>query len=93
MLRKINEGGVESDEGFSIQIIGPEILEYRQGKYATEIDMSYDPKKERIYVYASNIDFWIKPVKCEKISNSEKISIISNIKQAVKLLIGNFEVI
>jgi len=29
MLRKINEGGVESDDGFSIQITGPELLEYK----------------------------------------------------------------
>jgi hypothetical protein len=37
MLKKINEGGVESDAGFSIQITRPELLEYKTGAHKGEV--------------------------------------------------------
>lgn len=83
MLKKINEGGVESNAGFSIQIIGPELLEYKQNGKIIEIDMAYDPKKRKIYIYASNIN---------ELNSKEKIQMIRNIQEAVQLLKGDFEV-
>ncbi|MBA2655190.1 MAG: hypothetical protein H0U71_09040 [Gammaproteobacteria bacterium] len=84
MLRKINEGGVESENGFSIQIVGPELLEYKEKNKIIKIDITYDPKKRKIYICASNID---------ELSKNEKIQMIRNIKKAIKLLKGNFEVV
>lgn len=83
MLKKINEGGVESNTGFSIQIIGPELLEYKYNGKIIEIDLAYDPKKRKIYIYASQIN---------EINLQEKIQMIRNIEEAVKLLKGDFVV-
>ena len=84
MLRKINEGSVESDSGFSIQISGPELLEYKDGARVIEIDVAYDPNKRKIYIYASNVN---------ELNENEKKLMISNINEAVKLLKGDFEVV
>ena len=92
MLKKINEGGVVGDNGFSIQITGPEELEYKYNNHLVKIDMGYDPKKKKIYIYADNIGQWDLPNKHKLISSDEKKNIINNIKEAVKLLKGNYEI-
>ncbi|MDP3267802.1 MAG: hypothetical protein Q8M40_02010 [Legionella sp.] len=84
MLRKINEGAVSSDNGFSVQITGPELLEYKDENHLLEINLAYDPQKRKIYIYASNIS---------GLDEDEKKRIIVNIKEGVRLLKGDFEVI
>lgn len=84
MLKKINEGGIESDDGFSIQITGPELLEYKYEGRIIQIDVAYDPKKRKIYIYASDVD---------ELKEDKKRQMIINIREAVKLLEGEFEVV
>ena len=84
MLKKTNEGGVESNTGFSIQITGPELLEYRHNGKIIDIDLSYDPKKRKIYIYASSI---------KELNETAKKQMINNIKEAVQLLKGDFEIV
>lgn len=91
-MKKINEGGV-SDNSFSIQIIGPECIEYSSNNKIIKIDMGYEPRKRKIYIYASDITRWTSSNNQILISNDEKKCIINNIKEAVKLLTGNFEVV
>lgn len=84
MLRKINEGKVESDSGFAIHITGLECLKYEEKSFSKEFEWNYDPKTSKTYIYIS----------CDKELNEiEKKRIINNIKEAVKLLTGNFEVV
>lgn len=84
MLKKINEGGVESDSGFSMQIVHPEYLEYREGQRCISISMGYDSQSRKAYIYVSNV---------KELSEIDKKKVISNLKAAVKLLKGNFEVV
>ena len=84
MLKKINAGGVESDDGFSIQFTHPELLEYKQGNKIFEISVGDDLKRQIVYIYASQVN---------NLNEVEKNKMINNIKEAVKLLNGNFEVI
>lgn len=84
MMRKINEGGVESDEGYSIQITGPESLEYREKNEIIEIQLSYDPKERKIYIHVTENDDAIK---------NNMLEVKTNIEKAVKLLAGDYVVI
>ena len=93
MLKKINEGGVESSEGFSIQIIGPEAIKYIYKNCNVTIDINYDFKTRKAYIYANKIKEW--NCGCEKITinDNDKKLMIKNIAEATKLLTGDFEVI
>jgi len=93
MLKKINEGGVASDNGFSIQIIGSEILEYKCNNDIVRIDMGYDPKKRIIYIYAGDITQWSSSSTQSLIADDKRRIIVNNIKEAVRLLTGNFKVV
>lgn len=92
MFKKINEGGVVGDNGFSIQIIGPEELEYKCMEKKLIIDLGYDSKKKTTYIYVNDITRWDNSNDTLDMSVDERDEIITNIKEAVKLLNGNFEV-
>ncbi|OGT61431.1 MAG: hypothetical protein A3E85_00785 [Gammaproteobacteria bacterium RIFCSPHIGHO2_12_FULL_45_12] len=84
MLKKINEGRVESDSGFSIHIKGLECLKYEDNEHSIEFEWNYDPSANKTYVYVSDV---------RDINGTEKNKIMNNIKEAVNLLDGNFEVV
>jgi hypothetical protein len=84
MLKKINEGRVESDAGFSIHITGLECLKYEDGGHSIEFEWNYDPATRKTYIYVSDV---------KELKDSEKIIIKNNIKEAVKLLDGTFEIV
>lgn len=83
MLKKINEGGVEGPN-FMIQIMDPETLLYRTIDKTIEVSLDYEPSKRVVYIYASEVN---------ALERNEKIIMIDNLKQAIKLLTGNFQVI
>ena len=93
MLKKINEGCVESDEGFSIRITGPEVVKYISNNCSVDIEINYDFKNRKGYIYASKVNYW----QCEgekiKINENEKKSMIKNISEAVKFLTDVFEIV
>ncbi|MCB0486030.1 MAG: hypothetical protein KDC47_07540 [Flavobacteriaceae bacterium] len=92
MLKKITEGRVESDEGFSIHIIGLEVLRYEENGKSIILDWTLDPKSKKMRIYVSDALSWDKPTK-EKLTVDDKNKIIKNIKRAVVLLEGDYEVI
>ncbi len=75
MLRKINEGGVVSDSGFSIQITGPEIMEYGVDGKVLRVGVNYAPSKRKIYVYVSDVKKW-NTGSNDLIANDEKKKIL-----------------
>lgn len=82
MLKKITEGRVENDDGFSIQM-DREVLEYTDKGRKLRFNMGYDPGKRKIYVYIS----------MEKLPTHEKNQIERKIKEALKLLKGDYEIV
>lgn len=84
MLRKINEGKVESDSGFSIHITGLESIKYEDNEHSIEFEWNYNQKLNKTYIYVSEL---------KELDDMEKNYIIKNISEAIKLLDGNFEVI
>lgn len=79
MLKKINEGRVESDAEFSIHITGLECLKYEDGGHSIEFEWNYDPATKKTYIYVSDV---------KELKSPEKAIIENNIKEAVKLLDG-----
>lgn len=92
MLKKITEGRVESDNGFAIHIIGLEALKYEENNRFIILEWNYDPKIQRICVYASNASSWNQPANVP-LTPDEKEKMVDNIREAVKLLKGTFEVV
>ena len=92
MLKKINEGGVESDTGFSIQIINAGTLEYCEGDKAVHIAIGYNRKTREIFVHASEIKSWSASANTP-LSESKKNEIIQNIEKSVALLKDHFVVV
>lgn len=87
---KVNEGGVEHDDGVSIQIKHHDYLLYQRGGRRIEISMGYAPSAREIYVYASEVKSWASPHGSELLSESEKIMLENDLKQGLGLLKGNF---
>jgi|GEM_PF-2139959 len=92
MLRKINEGRVESDEGFIVNIIGLEALRYEVAGQFIDIEWNYNPISKKTLIYIKNIKNWDKPFN-KTIEEDEKQKIIENISKALKLMKGSFEFI
>lgn len=93
MFRKINAGGVESDEGFSIQITGPETLKYQNEDFSVEIELEYDITSRKIYVHASRASNWDCFVGAQQIGSDKKLQLIKNITESIELLKGDFVVV
>lgn len=83
MLKKITEGRIEGGNGFYIQV-GRDLLEYSDGKTFIELDLGYDEITKKNYVYVWND---------KTLTSREKINIAKNLKEAIKLLTGSFEII
>jgi len=75
-LHKANENGVASTDGWSIQVVGPEVLEYREQGNATLLNVEFDPATREITVDASGFEERVR----------------SNVANAVKLLKGKWVV-
>ena len=92
MLKKINAGRVESDDGFSVHITGLETLKYEENNKYVVFDWALDPKTKKIRIYVSDARSWSSEGR-QILVSEDKVRIKQNIKQAVALLDGDFEVI
>jgi hypothetical protein len=73
---------VESDTGFSIEVLGRVGMRYRQGDRSVLID-SEVLARNGIAVAKKSIRFWEGPQGREQISEGEKAIIIDNIREAL----------
>jgi hypothetical protein len=92
IFTKINEGGVVGNGGVVIQVKHPDYLEYREGEWVADVSIGYDPSSKKIHVYASQLDFWKKNKNVKPMSESKKVEIAKNLKNALVLLKGNYVV-
>jgi len=47
------DGGVESSEGWTVRLLGPDLLEYLDGSAACLVNVGYEPQRHVRQVYAS----------------------------------------
>jgi hypothetical protein len=84
MFKKINAGKIISDNGVCVHLVGLELLEYEDNGRIIEFEWNYDPKERKTYIYVSDN---------KNLTIQEKNKIIANMRETIKLLEGNFEVI
>lgn len=92
MLKKINAGKIESDEGFSIAITRPEELKYIEGEKYLFLGWTLNSKNKVISIYLSDAGTW-SSLDRKVITISEKEKIKNNISRAIKLLDGDFTIV
>ncbi len=82
MFKKI-KGGISSDEGFSLRVLGRAGLEYKEGNKVMLIDseMLGDPKIG-FAVASSSINRWKGSKK--KLERNDCLRILNNVKEALK---------
>lgn len=92
MLKKINAGRVESDDGFSIHMTGLETFKYEENNKYVIFDWTLDPKTKKISIYVNDARCWDSENR-HILTSEDKIRIKQNIKQAVEILDGDFEIV
>jgi hypothetical protein len=73
---------IESDTGFSIEVLGRVGMRYRQGGRSVLIDSEVLALKG-IAIAKKSIRFWEPPYDREPMSEAEKAIIINNIREAL----------
>jgi hypothetical protein len=92
-FRKVNEGGVRREDGVTIQIKHPEFLEYCDGDAVARVSVGYEPATRQITVYASEVDSWETSAGAAQMPQSRRDQLVTDLKEGLKLLKGNFVVI
>ena len=76
---------VQSDTGFSIEVLGRTGIEYREADKVLFVD-SEVLATPAIAIYVKSIHLWKPPFDSEPIPNEKKDEIIRNIQQAIKFM-------
>lgn len=85
MFKKSKDGRIESDEGFSVKVIGRAGLEYKEGIKLIYVDSEMlGNSKIGFAIASSSIDRWQGSK--QKIGAKEKLKILNNIKEAFRFL-------
>jgi hypothetical protein len=74
---------IESDAGFSIEVLGRTGMKYREGQKTLLIDSEVLAPGKGIAIFASSISRWDAPHSEELISPQTKAAIVCNIKAAI----------
>lgn len=82
---------IESDEGFSVQILGFSGMKYSEGEKVLKIHSEVLANAD-IVIYMYSIKHWQPPFDNETISENEKNRIVSNIERAIKFKGHNIDI-
>jgi Immunity protein 74 len=75
---------IESDAGFSVEVLGRTGMQYREGEKTLLIDSEVLAPGRGIAVFTSSIKHWSQPYDGEPINPEKKAAIVNNIKQAME---------
>jgi hypothetical protein len=75
---------IESDAGFSVEVLGRTELRYVEGDRVLIIDSEMLAGPSGLAVYSDSIEHWSAPSASESIDATTKARIIENIKAAFK---------
>jgi hypothetical protein len=84
---------IESDAGFSIEVLARTGMKYREGDKSLFIDSEVLAPGKGIAISVKSIKAWDPPHARELITEQEKAKIISNIKEAMEFRKAPLEVI
>jgi hypothetical protein len=74
---------IESDAGFSIEVLGRTGMKYREGDRTLVVDSEVLAPGKGIAIFTNSIKKWAPPHSELLISPEKKVMIISNIKAAI----------
>jgi hypothetical protein len=75
---------VESDSGFSVEVLGRTGMQYREGEKSLFIDSEVLAPGRGIAVITNSIKHWSQPYDREPISAEKKVAILNNITQGME---------
>jgi len=75
---------VESDAGFSIEILGRTGMKYREGEKSLFVDSEVLVQGQGIAISSKSIREWDPPYTASPISPEKRDAIINNIRQAME---------
>lgn len=73
---------IESDAGFSVEVLGRTGLRYREGERTAFVDSEVLAEPDAILAYRNSIQRWDPPNESQPLDDSERDRIIENIKRA-----------
>jgi hypothetical protein len=74
---------IESDSGFSIEVLGRTGMKYRERDRTLFVDSEVLAPGKGIAIFTNSIKNWDPPYSEESISSEKKLEIISNIRSAI----------
>ena len=84
MFRIPRANVIESDEGFSVEILGLAGLKYTENDKTLDVDSEILTGQSGLGIYKDSIQFWNSPNNDEAIDETERERIVDNIKRAFK---------
>jgi hypothetical protein len=74
---------IESDNGFSVEVLGRTGMRYREGSRSVSVDSEVLAPGKGIAIYVNSIRKWDAPYQEQSISAEDKSRIVANIKSAM----------
>lgn len=75
---------IERDEGFSVEVLGPEYVLYVEGPRSVHIDSEYLMGPRGLVIYPSSIKRWDAPRSTDVIDKATRERIVENIRRAFR---------
>jgi hypothetical protein len=75
---------IESNEGFSVEVLGRTGMRYREGDKAVLIDSEVLAPGKGIAIVAASIQNWVCPDGSEPINSDQRTRIVTNIRAAIE---------
>ena len=84
---------IESDTGYSIEVLGRTGMRYREGDKTLFVDSEVLATGKGIAIFTNSITRWSQPHESESISSEKKAAIIKNIQQAMEFQKEQLEIL
>jgi hypothetical protein len=75
---------IQSDEGFSVEVLGRAGLLYTEGSKTLDIDSEILAGPSGLVIYTNSIRSWNPPYDTETIDESKRDAIVDNIRRAFR---------
>jgi hypothetical protein len=75
---------IQSDEGFSVEVVGRTGLMYTEGSKSLDVDSEVLAGPSGLVIYADSIRSWNPPHQDEAIDESKRDAIVENIRRAFR---------
>jgi hypothetical protein len=75
---------VESDSGYSVEVLGRTGIKYREGEKSMFVDSEVLSPGKGIQIFTRSIKAWDAPNQNEPVGPEKRLAIVKNIKDAIQ---------